>query len=73
MVRLERFELSTSCFGGTRSIHLSYSRGASCFHGIAVVAAAHTFIYITRLGLRLWPAAESPGHGRFRSRLILAE
>jgi hypothetical protein len=25
-VRLGRFELSTSCFGGTRSIHLSYSR-----------------------------------------------
>jgi hypothetical protein len=26
MVRLGRFELPTSCFGGTRSIHLSYSR-----------------------------------------------
>jgi hypothetical protein len=25
-VRLGRFELPTSCFGGTRSIHLSYSR-----------------------------------------------
>ena len=29
MVRLGRFELSTSCFGGTRSIHLSYSRTLS--------------------------------------------
>ena len=25
-MRLGRFELPTSCFGGTRSIHLSYSR-----------------------------------------------
>jgi Di-haem oxidoreductase, putative peroxidase len=33
MVRLGRFELSTSCFGGTRSIHLSYSRTLSLYHG----------------------------------------
>jgi hypothetical protein len=32
MVRLGRFELPTSCFGGTRSIHLSYSRVVPLYH-----------------------------------------
>jgi hypothetical protein len=32
MVRLGRFELPTSCFGGTRSIHLSYSRVLPLYH-----------------------------------------
>jgi hypothetical protein len=30
--RLGRFELPTSCFGGTRSIHLSYSRVPPLYH-----------------------------------------
>jgi hypothetical protein len=34
-VRLGRFELSTSCFGGTRSIHLSYSRTLPLYHALA--------------------------------------
>ena len=34
MVRLGRFELSTSCFGGTRSIHLSYSRTVPLYHAL---------------------------------------
>ena len=32
VVRLGRFELPTSCFGGTRSIHLSYSRAFPLYH-----------------------------------------
>src|ERR1700730_7685867 len=32
VVRLGRFELPTSCFGGTRSIHLSYSRVPPLYH-----------------------------------------
>ena len=32
VVRLGRFELPTSCFGGTRSIHLSYSRVVLLYH-----------------------------------------
>ena len=31
-MRLGRFELPTSCFGGTRSIHLSYNRVAPLYH-----------------------------------------
>ena len=31
-MRLGRFELPTSCFGGTRSIHLSYSRVVPLYH-----------------------------------------
>jgi hypothetical protein len=34
MVRLGRFELPTSCFGGTRSIHLSYSRVRPLYHAL---------------------------------------
>ncbi len=36
VVRLGRFELSTSCFGGTRSIHLSYSRTIPLYHAVSV-------------------------------------
>ena len=32
MVRLGRLERPTSCFGGTRSIQLSYSRVAPLYH-----------------------------------------
>ena len=34
MVRLGRFELSTSCFGGTRSIQVSYSRAHPLYHAL---------------------------------------
>ena len=36
-MRLGRFELPTSCFGGTRSIHLSYSRTVHLYHALRVV------------------------------------
>jgi hypothetical protein len=50
MVRLGRFELPTSCFGGTRSIHLSYSRVVPLYHalGLARIPALDfriTFIF----------------------------
>jgi hypothetical protein len=37
MVRLGRFELPTSCFGGTRSIHLSYSRAVPLYHAVLLL------------------------------------
>ena len=42
MVRLGRFELSTSCFGGTRSIQLSYSRVVPLYHVLPIVRTLHT-------------------------------
>jgi hypothetical protein len=70
MVRLERFELSTSCFGGTRSIHLSYSRAGDLLRvpsrqcakacAIATVHRTHAFIYIMGSGVRLWLAFADP-------------
>jgi hypothetical protein len=40
MVRLGRFELPTSCFGGTRSIHLSYSRVLYLYHVVRLTPMA---------------------------------
>jgi hypothetical protein len=36
MVRLGRLERPTSCFGGTRSIQLSYSRAHHLYHAFPV-------------------------------------
>ena len=36
MVRLGRLERPTSCFGGTRSIQLSYSRALPLYHALRV-------------------------------------
>src|SRR5258708_3589820 len=58
MVRLERFELSTSCFGGTRSIHLSYSR-VLLFQWVA--STTHTLIYIMRSSVRIPLVASNRG------------
>src|ERR1700689_3431084 len=40
MARLGRVELPTSCFGGTRSIHLSYSRVLYLYHTPRAATAA---------------------------------
>ena len=40
MVRLGRLERPTSCFGGTRSIQLSYSRARPLYHALRVVRMA---------------------------------
>src|ERR1700739_3742827 len=37
MVRLGRLERPTSCFGGTRSIQLSYSRAHHLYHAFRVM------------------------------------
>jgi hypothetical protein len=40
MVRLGRLERPTSCFGGTRSIQLSYSRVVPLYHAGLVARIA---------------------------------
>ncbi len=49
MVRLGRFELPTSCFGGTRSIHLSYSRVLPLYHAFRLARIPAQFFLLAEL------------------------
>ena len=62
MVRLGRLERPTSCFGGTRSIQLSYSRVLPLYHGLRIVRIAgqifHVAIHSSKIFMpRVQPAA----------------
>jgi hypothetical protein len=64
VVRLGRFELPTSCFGGTRSIHLSYNRA---FLSQRAPSRTRPHIYIMRPGLRIRLVSPHPASSEIQA------
>jgi hypothetical protein len=58
VVRLGRLERPTSCFGGTRSIQLSYSRAHHLYHARPVVCSVvRSFGFVVFRGQRAPPGS----------------